>query len=237
MDREMIHKVLDISKKKDTQAAVSVQKQLLSRISLSDKYLSTERVAGVDISYDQNYCYCAIVVVNTTTLEIIEKSFSRQKIRFPYIPGLLFYREFPVFYDAFEKIKTVPDILIFDGQGLSHQRMMGIATMAGMLLDIPTIGCAKSHLYGNFHLPGAKKFDASDLTVNGMVIGYVLRTKDGLKPVFISTGYRVSPRSSLEIVKKLVTRYKLPLPTHYAHNECESWKKSFLKKPLRRRLA
>lgn len=226
MDETLIEKVLAISKNKNTDDAVQMQKQLLERISLSDNYLKSELIAGVDIAYEKDQSFCAIVVMNANTMEIVEKVYSKQKVRFPYIPGLLFYREFPVFFNAFKKLNHKPDIIIFDGQGLSHQRMMGIATMSGILLDIPTIGCAKSHLYGNYKTPGPKKFSSSELSVDNKVIGFVLRSKDNLKPIFISTGYRVSPLSSLEMVKKLLTNYKLPLPTHLAHLECENFKKT-----------
>lgn len=226
MDEILIEKVLNITKKRNTDDAIQMQKKLLERISLSDNYLASKLIAGVDIAYENDQSYCAIVVMDSNTMEVIEKVYSKQKVRFPYIPGLLFYREFPVFFSAFKKIVHKPDIIVFDGQGLSHQRMMGIATMSGILLDIPTIGCAKSHLYGNYQMPGPKKFSSTELSVNDKVIGYVLRSKDNLKPIFISTGYRVSPESSLEIVKKLLTNYKLPLPTHLAHIECENYKKT-----------
>ena len=126
-------------------------------------------------------------------------------------------REFPVFFKAYRKLKIEPDFILFDGHGLSHQRMMGIATMSGILLDKPTIGCAKTHLAGDYKNPGDRKFDTSELLIKNMRVGYVLRAKEKVKPIFISTGYRVSPENALEITKSLITRYKLPLPTHYAH--------------------
>lgn len=225
MSRELVEKALKISREGITEDAVQFQKSLLDRIVLEDRFSKSGLIAGVDIAYDNDIGFCSIVVVDANTLKPVEKAFFRQKTRFPYIPGLLFYREFPVFYGAYQKLETQPDIMIFDGQGLSHQRSMGIATMSGILLDVPTIGCAKSHLYGNYTIPDTKKFSQTELTVNERVIGYVLRSKDNIKPIFISTGYRISPASSLDIVKRLITTNKLPVPTHLAHQECEKFKK------------
>ncbi len=226
MKYDYIQKVLEISKSKKIDEAIKFQKEMEQYISLKDEYSASKIIAGVDLAYTKEKCYCAIIIVNADRMIVIEESYSNNSINFPYIPGLLFYREFPVFYEAYEKIKIIPDIIIFDGQGLSHQRMMGIATMSGILLDKPTIGCAKSHLYSDgFKMPENKKFSITELTVNGLLVGYVLRSKENIKPIFISTGYKVSPQSSLEIVKKLITNYKLPLPVQLAHNSCEKYKK------------
>ncbi len=221
-----LKKALKISKEKDLESAVELQKELESYISLDDNFSDPKIISGVDIAYSKEYCYCAIVSVETETLDIIEESFSKSKIGFPYIPGLLFYREFPAFFAAYKKLKKAPDILIFDGQGMSHQRMMGIATMSGIIIEKPTIGCAKSHLYSDgFIMPDNKRFAVNELKVKGILVGFVLRSKENIKPIYISTGYRVSPKSSLEIVKKLITNFKLPLPNHLAHYACESYKK------------
>jgi deoxyribonuclease V len=118
-------------------------------------------------------------------------------------------------------------MLIFDGHGLSHQRMMGIATMAGILLNKPSIGCAKSHLYGDYTIPGDKRFSYEELKVHNLVVGYVLRSKERVKPIFISTGFAVSPEKALEITINLLSGYKLPLPAHYAHYFSEDYKRSF----------
>jgi deoxyribonuclease V len=227
MKNDFLEKALRISKNTDIDAAIELQKELRPFISLDDQYTSVNLVAGIDIAYTKDDCFCAIVVYDTRSGKVLEESFSKKQISFPYVPGLLFYREFPAFYDAYQKLKTNPDILMFDGQGLSHQRMMGIATMAGIILEKPAIGCAKSHLYSdNYQIPENIKMAQSELKIKNTLIGYVLRTKENIKPIFVSTGYRVSPASSLEIVKKLVGRYKLPLPTHLAHRACENFKKS-----------
>jgi deoxyribonuclease V len=225
MRKTLLERVLSISESRDVEEAVKLQKELSRHITLNDKFSELKLIAGVDLAYDKEQCFCAVVVIDAESMKVVETVFSQMKITFPYIPGLLFYREFPPFISAYKKLKVNPDLLIFDGQGLSHQRMMGIATMAGIILGKPTIGCAKSHLYGEYQMPEDRKFSASELKVKNNVVGYVFRSKENVKPIFISTGYRVSPESALEIAKKFITHYKLPLPTHLAHQACEKFKK------------
>lgn len=224
MHQEWLKTALAIAQEKNIESAVNFQKSLFDNIELSDHFDHVELIAGVDLAYSPEEAYCSIVVMKRDTMEKVEVVNAKSPITFPYVPGLLFFREFPVFYKAYRKLKNQPDILIFDGHGLSHQRMMGIATMAGIILEKPTIGCAKTHLYGDYKMPDEKKFSASELRAKGLLVGYVLRSKDRVKPIFISTGYRVSPQTSIEIVKTLLTTYKLPLPTHLAHQECERFK-------------
>ncbi len=224
MNEILINKILSISDAKDVNAAIELQKKMLNYIKFKGKLKVFKTIAGVDISYNLDTGWCSIVVLNFDNLEINQLVYEKKKVVFPYIPGLLFYREFPVFYEAFKKLKEIPDIIMFDGHGLSHPRMMGIATMSGIVLDIPTIGCAKSHLYGDYREPDEKKFSSSILTNRGRKVGYVLRSKERCKPIYISSGYKVSPESALEITKELITKYRLPLPTYYAHKYAASFR-------------
>ncbi len=228
MKNKLILKALDISEKADISKAFNLQKNLSRFIRREDAIKGVRYIAGVDISYSREESFCSIVLLDNYSKDkpVIEKVFSVKKISFPYIPGLLFFREFPVFFECYKKLKIKPGVLIFDGHGLSHQRMMGIATMSGILLNKPSIGCAKSHLFGNYTQPGEKKFSCSELKVHETTVGYVLRSKEKVKPIFISTGYAVSPHKALEIVLGLITNYKLPLPTHYAHYYSEGYKNS-----------
>ena len=228
MKNKLILKALDISERADVGRAFILQKNLTRFIKIDDEVSCFRYIAGVDISYAGEEAFCSIVLMDNYTKDktIAEKAFSVKKVTFPYIPGLLFFREFPVFFDCYKKLKIKPEILIFDGHGLSHQRMMGIATMSGILLNKPSIGCAKSHLYGEYRPPSEQKFSCTELKVHGTLVGYVLRSKEKIKPIFISTGYAVSPRKALEIVSGLVTKYKLPLPTHFAHCFSEEFKNS-----------
>ncbi len=227
MKNKLIERALEISLSRDIDRAFGLQKALARYIRYDDTAKVIRFTAGVDISYSGENAFCSIIVIDSFSSDkkIVEKSFATKKVSFPYIPGLLFYREFPVFFECYKSLKKYPDLLIFDGHGLSHRRMMGIATMAGILLNKPSIGCAKSHLYGEYKMPQDKKFSCRELRVHDTVVGYVLRSKEKVKPIFVSTGYAVSPGKALEIIKDLLTGYKLPLPTHYAHHFSEDYKK------------
>ncbi|MGC8764854.1 MAG: endonuclease V [Brevinematia bacterium] len=217
MDKELIKKILSISQRKEINEAIDLQRSLFARIKFDNPVENVSTVSGVDISYDKDSGYCAIVTIDFHTFEILEVGKARKEITFPYIPGLLFYREFPVFYEAFKNLKHKPDLLMFDGHGLSHPKMMGIATMSGIVVDIPSIGCAKSPLYGEYREPEEKKFSSSPIKNNDNVVGFVLRSKERCKPIFISSGYNISPESALNITRSLITQYRLPLPTYFAH--------------------
>lgn len=225
MKEKFIRKVLEISDNKLIENAVEFQKTLYSRIDFSKKIKNVNFVGGVDISYSNSDTgFCAIVVLRMKDFEIVDISTAKRIVFFPYIPGLLFYREFPVFYEAFKKLKQIPDLFMFDGHGLTHPRMMGIATMAGVVINIPTIGCAKSPLYGDYKEPGEEKFSFSPIRNQNKVVGYVLRSKEKCKPIFVSSGYRISPESALDITMSLIKAYKLPLPTYYAHKYATKFK-------------
>jgi deoxyribonuclease V len=217
MNEELIKRIFEISNQRLIEEAIELQKTLFSKISFEENIENVESIGGVDISYSNDEGFCSIVILAEKGKEIIQVVNAKRKVKFPYIPGLLFFREFPVFFSAFRKLKKIPEILMFDGHGLTHPRMMGIATMAGIVLDIPTIGCAKSPLYGDYKEPEEKKFSSSPIKNSDVVVGYVLRSKPRCKPIFISSGYRISPQSALNITLKFITDYRLPLPTYYAH--------------------
>jgi deoxyribonuclease V len=173
-------------------------------------------VAGVDVAYSGNTAYAAAVVMDYTSMEVIEENTFIEPIAFPYIPGLLSFREFPVILRVVDGLKTRPDMIVFDGHGIAHPRKMGIAAHSGILLDIPSIGCAKSRLCGEYDPPGNEKFDFSELRYRQEVVGYVVRTRESAKPVFVSPGYRVLLDDIMEIVRRLTGKFRLPLPTHLA---------------------
>jgi deoxyribonuclease V len=227
MKNNLIRKALEISETAQVEKALAFQKNLSKFINSDDALPDVRFIGGVDISYSGDMAFCVMVIIDRESQEkkIVEKSFAVKKISFPYIPGLLFFREFPVLFECYQKISHKPELLIFDGHGLSHQRMMGIATMSGILLNKPSIGCAKSHLYGDYKLPADKRLAYTELKVHGMVVGYVLRSRERVKPIFVSTGFAVSPGKALEITISLLTGYRLPLPTHYAHCESENYKR------------
>jgi deoxyribonuclease V len=155
--------------------------------------------------------------MSAKTFEIIETSYTVQVVNFPYIPGLLSFREAPACLAAIEKLTTIPDCFIVDGQGIAHPRRLGIASHLGLFLDIPTIGCAKSRLIGDFAPPPSRKGSTSPLTDKGAIIGSVVRTRSNVKPVFVSIGNRCRLCDAVRIVLDCCAKYRLPEPSRLAH--------------------
>ena len=197
--------------------AIQFQKELKKKISLKKSFNNIKIVAGADVSYYKNNMIAGIVILKFPQLEIIEKKSSVSSVNFPYIPGLLTFREGPSLLEAFKKIKITPDVILFDGQGIAHPRRMGIATHLGLFLDRPTIGCAKSRLSGKYTLVGEKKGDYALLKEGEEVLGAVLRTRKKVKPIFVSPGHKIDLPNSMEIVLKCIVKYRLPLPVREAH--------------------
>ncbi len=197
--------------------AIQVQEQLLRRV-ITDREIGTVRtVAGVDISTAKKRAHAAIVVLDLATLEPREAAQASLPLTYPYIPGLLAFREGPAILAALEKLQTAPDLFIFDGQGLAHPRRMGIATHMGVILDMPSVGCAKSRLCGEHSEVGPQVGDYSELYHQGQVIGAVLRTRENVKPVFISVGHKVDLRTAIEYTLRCCAGYRLPEPIRWAH--------------------
>jgi deoxyribonuclease V len=150
-------------------------------------------------------------------LELIEAVNASLKLDFPYIPGLLSFREAPVLIKAFQKLKNTPDVTLFDGQGIAHPRGIGLASHMGLILGYPTIGCAKKHLAGSYGpIPDAKG-DYSPLKSDGRIIGAVLRTRERVKPIFVSPGHAITVKESIQVVLDTCRGYRLPEPTRQAH--------------------
>ena len=177
---------------------------------------SIETVAGIDTSYRSNMACAAVVVLNLKNLELIEYKTAILPIEFPYIPGLLSFREGPAIIKAMQKLKTQPDILLFDGQGIAHQRRFGIASHIGLLLDRPSIGCAKTRLIGNYQEPDVRRGCFTDLQEGNATIGAVVRTRTGIKPVFVSSGHRINLRDSIKLVLDCNKGFRLPEPIRWA---------------------
>ena len=200
--------------------AIALQKQLASEV-ITDQPLdldTIERVAGVDVSVRDNVSQAAVVVLTYPDLQVIETVHAKAPTPFPYIPGLLSFREGPVLEVAFEKLQHIPDVFIFDGMGIMHPRRLGIAAHMGLWLDKPTIGCGKKRLVGKFDEPGPEKGARSPLTHYGEQLGVVLRTRTNTKPVFISVGHRAELESVIELVLNCTPKYRLPEPIRQAHN-------------------
>ena len=178
-------------------------------------------MAGADISFDHRSpeLHAAVVVLDAESLEVEEIAGVRAKARFPYVPGYLSFREIPPLLEAFAKLEAVPDLIICDGQGRAHPRRFGLACHLGVLLDLPTLGCAKSRLIGDYREPGPRRGAHTRLRDGGEVIGEVVRTRSGVKPVFVSVGHRVCLETARRTVLRLAVRYRLPEPVRAAHRE------------------
>ncbi|MGC8971878.1 MAG: deoxyribonuclease V [bacterium] len=198
--------------------AENLQKSLAKRLILTDGFSALRFIGGVDTSFSEDgRVLSVIVVMRFDILELIEFSYYSTREVVPYIPGFLSFREGPAIIGAWRRLKVKPDILLIDGQGYAHPRHLGIASHLGIALDMPTIGCAKSLLIGRYEEPGPLKGDRKPIFYKDKIVGIVLRTKDRVKPVFVSPGYKVSFESSVEIVLRSVTKYRLPEPLRYAH--------------------
>jgi deoxyribonuclease V len=176
-------------------------------------------IAGADCAFskDGKRIIACVVVLKRPDFELIEKATAIQKVGFPYIPGLLSFREAPVCLVAIERLKTKPDVFIIDGQGIAHPRRLGLAAHLGLFLDRPTIGCAKSRLTGAFKAPSPRKGAYSLLKDGRETIGAVVRTRTGVKPVFVSVGNKCLLDDAIKIVLDCAVRYRLPEPTRLAH--------------------
>jgi len=174
-------------------------------------------IAGVDVGIHGGILRAAVVVLNYPELGIVENATATRPVTFPYIPGLLSFREGPVILDAIEKISDAPDLVIFDGHGIAHPRRLGIASHIGLLIDIPTIGCAKSRLCGQYEEPGLDRGSHAPLIDKGETIGSVVRTRTGVKPVFVSIGHRLDLCVSVKFVLACCEGYRLPETTRKAH--------------------
>ncbi len=200
--------------------AIRIQNKLRGLVKVENLKSKINYIAGADISFDKgsNVVYAGIVVLKFQELEEIEHSLVITEVNFPYIPGLLSFRESPALIKAWEKIEVVPDVVVIDGQGIAHPRRFGIASHFGVLIDRPTIGCAKSLLVGRYDEPSEKAGSYSYLYDSGEIVGVALRTRDNVQPVFVSVGHKITLEESIEIILQTVKGFRIPEPTRRAHN-------------------
>jgi len=202
-----------------TTEAKEIQIELAAEVLRVGYVYAPRLIAGVDISVNRwdKTGRGAVVVLNYPDLEIVEIKAVTDKITFPYVPGLLTFREAPLILAAFEEITTTPDLVIVDGQGIAHPRRMGLAAHLGLCLGIPTIGCAKSRLCGESEEPAVEQGSRTELLDNGEVIGVVLRTRAGVKPVYVSIGHMIDLDGAVRWTAACCRGYRLPEPTRLAH--------------------
>lgn len=202
----------------DVAKARALQTALAAQVRLVDDYPPLQRVAGVDVGFEEGGAVtrAAAVLLDAQTLAPLAEVVARQPTRMPYIPGLLSFRELPTLLRALSELPVVPDLVFVDGQGIAHPRRLGIAAHLGVVTGLPTIGVAKSILVGTHAEIGPRRGDRQPLEHKGEVIGWVLRSKDGIRPLIVSPGHRVSMASAADLVLRFTTKYRLPEPTRLA---------------------
>ncbi len=201
-------------------AARELQEQLRGRVETVDRLGEVRLVAGIDVGFEANNTVtrAAVAVLSYPELTLVEQAIARRPTSFPYVPGLLSFREIPAVLDALAKIQARPDLLLCDGQGIAHPRRLGIACHLGILCDVPAIGVAKSRLVGEFGNLPDQRGAWVPLRDKGEIIGAVLRTRRGVRPLYISPGHRIGLTTALSYVLACTPRYRLPETTRWAHH-------------------
>jgi len=202
-----------------TSQAIELQNRLAEEVSRSNKIGAPHFIAGVDISAGraQGMATGSVVVLSYPEFKLVEIQSVKGRLELPYIPGLLSFRELPLTLAACEKLSITPDLILVDGQGIAHPRRLGLASHLGLFLDIPTIGCAKSRLCGSHEEPPAEPGSYAEVIDRDETIGVALRTKPGVKPVFVSIGHMIDLKTAVDWVMKCCRGYRLPEPTRLAH--------------------
>jgi deoxyribonuclease V len=198
--------------------AIAIQKRLAPLVIRTRPAGEPALAAGIDAAFtpDGRFCIGGVVLWDIQKRQILEQQTAIRALTFPYIPGLLTFREAPALIAALRKIKHIPDILICDGQGIAHPRCFGIACHVGIITGLPTIGCAKSRLFGRFREPGPERGSISPLIADNQRIGSVVRTRTDVKPVFISLGHKMDLAGAEQLILACTGRYRLPEPTRLA---------------------
>jgi deoxyribonuclease V len=199
--------------------AVALQNTLAARVDTCCAFGAFDLIAGCDIAYhlSEPRLFAAVIVLNASDLSVVEESAIEREVTFPYIPGLLSFREIPALLAAFAELRHPPDAVMLDGQGIAHPRRFGLACHLGLWLNLPCVGCAKSWLVGDYAEPGQSAGDANPLTISGVEVGAVVRSADGVKPVYVSPGHRIDVPSATAVVRATLSGYRHPAPTRAAH--------------------
>jgi deoxyribonuclease V len=198
--------------------AIEIQKQLRHLVIVENNLGEVRYVAGVDVGFEDNYTMtqAAVAVLSFPQLQLLESAIAQIPTTFPYIPGFLSFREIPAILKALEKLDLVPDLILCDGQGIAHPRRFGIACHLGVLIDVPTIGVAKSLLVGKHEELPPEKGSWQPLRDRGEVVGAALRTRTNVNPVYVSVGHRISLSTAIDYVLRCTTKYRLPETTRWA---------------------
>lgn len=207
--------------------AFHIQEKLAKQIKIYPLKIKPKYIAGADIAFDNetNTAFAGIIILQYPLLEVVDEYTFEDQVSFPYMPGLLSFREAPILLRLFKKVSPAPDLILIDGQGIAHPRRLGLASHLGLYLNCPTIGCAKSRLTGSYQEPGFKKGSNSPLLdKQSEPIGSVLRTKDGCKPIFVSIGHQIDLDNAIHWTLNCTAGYRIPEPTRLAHNLVKKFK-------------
>ena len=201
-----------------SEEARQIQNRLRTQVVTTDRFGTINTVAGVDIGLKKDIARASVVVLSFPDLQVVDSVVTESPVRFPYIPGLLSFREIPPLLTAFSQLQTEPDLVIVDGQGIAHPRRFGLASHLGLVLDKPTIGCAKSRLWGRYEEPDSEQGAYTYLTDKDEVIGAAVRTRTNVRVVYVSIGHRISLDSARTWTLACCQGYRLPETTRHAHN-------------------
>jgi deoxyribonuclease V len=198
--------------------AILLQQELATKVIQEDSFNEIDLIAGVDVAYQKNSnkLVAAVVILDADSLKIIETVTAEDYAQFPYIPGLFSFRELPPLIKAFAKLEHSPDLVVCDGQGYAHPRRFGLACHLGVVFDLPTIGCGKTRLLGEHQVPDRERGAIAPLYDNDEVIGSVLRTQNGINPIYVSIGHRIALATACSWILKLSPKYRLPETTRSA---------------------
>ena len=199
--------------------AIAIQESLSGQVSLAPTERRVQWIGGGDVAYAKggDCLFGAMVVVSLPDLVRVDEAWAVGRIRFPYVPGLLSFRECPILLEVAGKIRHRPDVWIFDGQGIAHPRGFGLASHMGLVLGCPSIGCAKKRLVGAHGAVGPRRGDGARLTWDGRVVGAAVRTRPGTKPVYVSPGFRIDLEGAVRMVLETSRPYRIPEPLRQAH--------------------
>ncbi len=205
--------------------AKALQERLSEQVIVDGDPGDVRLIASGDLAFSkEGTAFAAVVLMTYPEMRVVEVHTGRERVRFPYVPGYLSFREAPLLLSLFERLSRTPDLVMIDGQGIAHPRGLGLAAHVGLFLGLPTIGVAKSRLVGDYDEPGPHKGDWSWLVFGGRKVGVVVRTKDGVRPVFVSPGNLIGFEACLRWTLATATRFRLPEPTRAAHNAVTQFK-------------
>ncbi len=203
----------------NAEEAIQIQNNLKNHIVLEKTFTEIRTIGGADVAYskDRNILFAAIAVLSFPKMETLNITTAQGETSFPYVPGLLSFREAPILINALRKLKMKPDVMTYDGQGIAHPRGIGLASHMGLWLDLPSIGCAKTPLLNDFINPGPSRGSFEPIRKEGKEVGAVLRTKDKVKPLFVSPGHRIDLSTSIQLILESCQGFRSPEPLRKAH--------------------